>query len=97
MIELSIAEAVILFIALIVAIAAVALYLPPWAAFLMELSIVIYTLGQAIVDEWTLWRVVRIVFFSALAGLIWWRYLRGTEDRYGRRRKRRADPKDGGP
>jgi uncharacterized membrane protein len=84
MIDLSIFEAVILVLVVTAAGLAVVLYTPPWAALLGLLGAVIHALVQAIDDEWTVWLAVRVIVFSVLAVVTWWRYLRGTEDRHWR-------------
>lgn len=84
MTEISVLEIVVLFVAVIVVGVAVPPYLPRWAAYAASIGIAFHSLVQMIFDGSNIWRVVRLVVFSSLAVVVWWRDLRGTE--HGRRR-----------
>ena len=78
MIDLSIFQAVGLGVVFVVTFAVLMPYLPPWAVYTIEVGIVFHALVRIIIDGPTGWNVTRVIIFSTLAAIIWWRHLRGT-------------------
>lgn len=79
MIDLSMFQAVGLGVVFVVAIAVLMPYLPPWAVYTIEVGIALHALVQIIIDGPTGWGVTRVIIFSTLAAIIWWRHLRGKK------------------
>lgn len=62
-------------------------YLPPWASYGIAVAVATFYLLEIVLDGLTLQRVTLVVFPGAVAALLWWKALRGTEYSYRQGRK----------